>query len=253
MVHLLQIDSDHKHVHGDKNVELSHAICVQGTSEEQIQKEFDSADTDMVGWNIAAVETRHHICYRPPPKDHKGPKPNQLSLTLLRSCRQIYLEANKVPYTNNTFGVYCHDVLERFVKARYPNDQHLAIRSLYLEVSITHASSIYAWSDTISKTVLRRLRTVRCLYLTLTQIYCICSVENCGYEGSEMTRRQGMMFKKLAKLPLKVVTLVVDDSGFLMWAELEEAPDRYEELEQNRWTMKQKQDFSKEVRGALLG
>ena len=62
------------------------------------------------------------------------------------------------------------------------------------------------------------------------------------------------MFKNFSKLPLKEVTLVVDDSALSkpMGAYYEPAY-HHEIAHQHRWTMKQKQDFSKEVRDALLG
>lgn len=64
-----------------------------------------------------------------------------------------------------------------------------------------------------------------------------------------MTERQCNLFKKFSKLPLKEATLVIEDEMFLRhhgW-------DHYPQLEQEyRWTLKQKQGFSKEVRDFLL-
>lgn len=251
MVHILQNDNDYNHAHGDWSVNLTHAICIEPTSEEQIQKDFDSADSD-VAWNIASVEDRHRDCYKPPPEQEKGPKRNQLSLTLLRSCRQIYMEASTIHYRNNTFAINCHDILERFVRGRLQNKQNLAIRSLHLDISVTHGSSVDAWSEKINKAVLRHLKSVRHLYLSLTQVYCTCYVDVCAYEGSEMTERQGKMFKKLSKLPLKEATLVIDDGMFLKPLNPHYA-NFYDQMEQQyRWTLRQKQEFSKEVRDALL-
>ena len=199
-----------------------------------------------------AVEGRHGMCH--PFKPKTITQPNQLSMTLLRSCRQIYLEANIVPYTKNTFAINCNLVLERFAKARLRNKQHLAIRSLYLDVSIVHSSSIDAWSKSMDKAILKCLRSVRCLHLNLVQAYCACSIDLFGYEGFETTIRQMRMFTRLAKLPLKEATLVIDDSSF--WVTF--SPDfhtvDYEVMEQEyRWTLEQKQNFSKNVRYTLLG
>ncbi|KAL9076184.1 MAG: hypothetical protein Q9161_001231 [Pseudevernia consocians] len=249
MVHILQNDQNHVHVHGDDSVELSHATCIEPLSEEQVQNEFDSADLDVVAWNIAAAEDRHEVCHGPPPTQKDGHKPNQLSLTFLRSCRQIYLEANMVPYTDNTFAINCNDTLERFARVRFQNKQNLAIRSLCLSISVKHKCSVDIWTYSINKAVLKRLKCVRRLYLNLGQIYCGCCIDVCGYEGSEMTERQGNMFKMFRKLPLNEVTLVIDDSMFMVGVN----PHHYHRMEQRyRWTMKQKQDFSKDVRGALL-
>ena len=216
MVHILQNDRYHNHVHGDDTVKLSHTTCVERTSEEQAQKDFDIADPEKLDWDTAAVEDRHEDCHKPPSEQKQGyPKPNQLSLTLLRSYRQIYLEANMIHYSTNTFAINCNDVLERFARARSQNKQNLAIRSLNLDVSITHGNSVDVWSDSISEAVLKRLTHVRRLHLTLRQLYCPCTVDICGHEGSEMTERQAKMFKKFSKLPLKEATLVIDDRMFL--------------------------------------
>ena len=249
MVHILQNNKDHQHEHGDDTFELSHAICIEPLSEEEVQKDFELADPATVGWNLAGIEHRHEICHQSPPKHQqrskrkKAPKPNQLSLAHLRCCRQMYLEARSVHYTNNTFAIYCNDILERFAKARFQNQQHLAIRSLYLDVSIIHRFNIDSWSVSISKAILRRFKSLRYLHLTLVQLYCICTVEGCGYEGSKMTERQAKMFTKLGKLPLKNATMIVNDSDFGLWG-----GDRTEQ----RWTMKEKQEFSKKIREALL-
>ena len=249
MVHILQNDKDNHHVHGDDTVELCHAICIEPLSEEKVQEHFDLADPATGGWKLAGIEHRHEICHKLPlnhkqgSKRKKVPKPNQLSLTHLHCCRQMYLEARSVHYTNNTFAIFCNDILERFAKARFQNQQHFAIRSLYLDVSIIHSSNIDAWSVSISKAVLRRFKSVRYLHLNMVQLYCACTAEVCGYEGSEMTERQAKMFKKLSKLPLKKATMIIDDSDFGLWG-----ADKTEQ----RWTMKEKQEFSKKIREALL-
>ena len=249
MVHILQNDKDHYHVHGDDTGELSHAICIEPLSEEKVQENFDSADSTVLGRRLARIERRHETCHEPPPNHKKGskrkkaPKPNQLSLAHLRCCRQMYLEARSVHYTDNTFAIFCNDTLERFAKARFQNQQHLAIRGLYLDISIIHSSNIDTWSASISKAVLRRFKFVRYLHLSLVQLYCDCTAEDCGYEESEMTERQAEMFMKLAKLPLREVTMVIDDSDFGLWGA---------EKSEQRWTIAEKQEFSKRIREGLL-
>lgn len=238
--------------HGDETVELSHVVCVETTSEEQVQNDFDTADPNIVAWNVATVKDRHDECYRAPPAEG-APKPNKLSLTILRSCRQIYLEAKTIHYTNNTFDINCNDILERFVRARFQNKQNLAVRSLCLAVGVTHSSCVNAWSHTIDKALLRHLKSVRRLYLNLGQSYCACSIRVSGYEESEMTERQRKLLKKFSKLPLKEATLVIADEMFVTRLSVHDAWAGYGPLEQYRWTLKQKQDFSKEIRAALLG
>ena len=246
------LDCDNNHINRDsKTVELSHVICLEPRSEELVQKDFDSADPNTVSWDIDAVRGRHGICREPPPKLQAGAEPTQLSLTLLRSCRQIYLEANMVHYNKNTFAIDCNLVLEHFARARLHNKQNLAIRSLYLNIGIVHSLNIDVWSDSIDKAILECLRSVRCLYLALVQGYCACSIEFFSYERSETTIRLNKMFKKLGKLPLKEATLVIDDSLFGMTSNPAFALHDYESMEQQyRWTLEQKQNFSKNVRNS---
>ena len=247
MVHILQKNNRHHHVHSNKTLELSHAICIEDISEQQLQQDFDSADPNDGDPNIAGIESRHKKCHEPQSVAEKGHQSDQLSLTHLRSCRQIYFEANKVHYTDNTFAIFCTDILERFVRARFKNKQHLDIRSLYLDIVIVHPSNINTWSESINKAVVRRLKSVRCIHLNLLQLYCLCIGEISGYEGSEMTERQAKMFSQLAKLPLREVTFTIDDGDYRKFLGFDGLPL------QHCWTMKQKQDFSKRVRDILLG
>lgn len=62
------------------------------------------------------------------------------------------------------------------------------------------------------------------------------------------------MFKNFSKLPLKKATLVIDDSAFSKpMGAFDDLFFDTEMDQQHRWTMKQKQIFSNEVRDALLG
>ena len=61
------------------------------------------------------------------------------------------------------------------------------------------------------------------------------------------------MLKKFSKLPLKEVTLVIDDEMFLKPLDPHHGWGHYEQLEHEyRWTLKQKQDFSRGIRDVLL-
>lgn len=246
MIHILKNNDDHYHVHDNENIEPSHFICLEDNSEKQLQQDFDLVDpntADSVLDEIAhKIEHRHEHCHVSTSMAGKGHKATQLSLTHLRSCRQIYLEANKVHYTDNSFAIFCNDILERFVKLRFRNNQHLDIRSLYLDISIVHARNINLWSESISKAVVRRLKSVRCLHLNLVQLYCRCTVNISRYH-SKMAKSMSKMSSQLSKLPLREVTLIIDDSEY---RKMSNSP-------QHLWTLKRKQDFSKKVREILLG
>ena len=68
-----------------------------------------------------------------------------------------------------------------------------------------------------------------------------------------MTNRQFEMFKELGKLPLREVTFLIDDREFLQEHKIFHPQDFLDEIELSyRWTLKQKQDFSRDVRDVLL-
>lgn len=68
-----------------------------------------------------------------------------------------------------------------------------------------------------------------------------------------MTDRQFEMFKEFGKLPLREVTLLVDDREFLEEQKNYHPQYFLDEIELSyRWTLKQKQDFSRDVRDALF-
>ena len=253
VIHLDTDDNEENHVHGGPLIKLSHCLCQEPTSEVEAQGVFDSADPNVVQWEVSEIQDRHADCYGTPYEDGTIPNPNKISLTLLRTCRQIYLEASQVVYTKNTFAINSNEVLERFFSARFKNKQHSAIRTLILDFGIIHAGDMTDWSDSIAKVGLQRLKSVQRLYLYLGQNYCYCSVEGFRYDGTEMKKRQGLILKQFAKLGLLNATLFIDDSGFMERRSSLMTEEYQAAMEQKfRWTFKQKQDFSKAVTDVLL-
>ena len=61
------------------------------------------------------------------------------------------------------------------------------------------------------------------------------------------------MFKELGRLPLRKVTLLIDDREFLQEHKSYHPQSFLDEIELSyRWTLQQKQDFSRDVRDVLL-
>ena len=68
-----------------------------------------------------------------------------------------------------------------------------------------------------------------------------------------MTNLQFEMFKQFGKLPLRKVTMLVDDREFLQEHKQYHPQTFIDEIELSyRWTLEQKQDFSRDVRDFLL-
>ena len=68
-----------------------------------------------------------------------------------------------------------------------------------------------------------------------------------------MTNRQFEMLKELGKLPLRKVTMLIDDREFLQEHRRHHPQSFLDEIELSyRWTLQQKQDFSRDVRDVLL-
>ena len=68
-----------------------------------------------------------------------------------------------------------------------------------------------------------------------------------------MTNLQFEMFKELGRLPLRKVTMLVDDREFLQEHRMHHPQSFIDEIELSyRWTLEQKQGFSRDVRDVLL-
>jgi len=261
---MLQNTASATHTHAN-NVPLSHRTCQAPLTEVEAQDNLDTADPDTKAsdpdsdgdedeevddvWNVHANQDRHNICYPCVKQTKPVRRQHQVSLTLLRVCRQIHHEAKSVPYAKNTFVFNCSSVMERFIRQRFQYKQHLLIRSIFLDIGMDHPSTQDGWAKAISNSVLKKLTKLRQVHIGLEQIYCMCWVRQCQYKEAGYNDLF-VKITKLGRLALKEVTVVISDQHWLAdFANMQE----FGELENDyRWTLGQKQDFSREMRKVLL-
>ncbi|KAL9581438.1 MAG: hypothetical protein Q9212_003902 [Teloschistes hypoglaucus] len=90
----------------------------------------------------------------------------KMHLTLLRSCRQIYVEANQVLWSTNTFSFTAPVSFQHFTQTRTGHQKRL-IRTLRLEMEWTPKRDIVPWIRALTMTVVRSFTGLRALRLQI--------------------------------------------------------------------------------------
>lgn len=260
LIHLLQNTANNTHSH-EEDIPLSHRTCRAILTEAEAQANQDNAnpfeqvsisdDDDELEdvWNVDANQDRHVDCYPDTKQSKDVRRRHQLNLSLLRVCRQIFNEAKGMQYAKNTFVFNCSFVMERFIRYRVQCNQHLLIRSIFMDIGLDHPATLKGWATVINKFVLKKLRDLTSLHVGLEQTFCECWIRDCVYskvENVDLYRK----IERLGKLNLKEVTVVVCDDHLLEdrrdiggWAGIEQL---------YRWTLAEKQAFAREMRKVLL-
>ena len=231
-------------------------ICRAAISEEEAQKNFD--DETNHEWFVPANEDRHSCCrYRKgTTSGDENQRPQLPRLDALRCCRQMYNEAHHVPYSANTFSCADPRTLQNFIHslARGDYDNHLAVRSLIIEVVYSCASSCETsnhsnWRKTLS-TCAKHLKNLNRVNISLEW--------KCWSLGDVMreVEAKGINWRVpwisgilvLKKLPLKSATLVISD------AKVYEAFHRFLSPSENpiRRTLQEKQEWARYVKEIIL-
>ncbi|KAM0798064.1 hypothetical protein BDR22DRAFT_974751 [Usnea florida] len=218
---------------------LSHHLCYEQASEEEVQMAFDSSDA---AWNAPATFDRHQKCYY-------MSRPGTLESSLLQSCRQIYNEANIVRYYSNTFSFQsdffqCLKLFYRQVPARYRN----AIRRLHLTIELRHGArpearewaDLFQWAD-LFRTLSHRSRGLRRLYLAINFCEHSLGYDLSLYQPPSQSHIVSCMLQE-AKMRLEIATVTIDEDF------RQEKPYMNDFI----WTMAQKQETSQYLRRALL-
>ena len=239
---------------------LSHHICRATLTEFEAQDAQDCADPDAQtidqntrmtinhAWSISINQNRHDDCYLRDYNDFFGRR-HQISLSLLRACRQIYFEAKNVPYTHNTFLFHLPFILERFIKQRMQYQHHHLIRSIFIDMGLDHEELQDYWTKIINKCVLQKLKYLRCLHVGFEQNFCDCWIRDCTFDTAGSNKLYQTVCN-MGRLRLDRATVVISDGrwreDFWDTDDLESAEDPY------RWTLAKKQEFSRDMRKALL-
>lgn len=234
-----------------------HHLCKTSLSEEEAQKQFDACDASEEDWYAFATidhhlrcctdTTSHYECLHCGSLHGRFKCQAKSDMRLLLCCRQVYLESNAVLYYANTFSFSSADALSKFcclIRKRYKP----MIRSLHVRL-IACGSGLYVEQDWHKAfgSVAKSLIGLRRLHITMELV----PSERGAVTSGQVLAVESILsdILQVGKLGLKSATVVLSDSHFMHdYAEFYTDEREMDE----RWTLTQKQEWSRYLRYALL-
>ena len=226
------------------DINFCHSKCLSTKTEEDAQRSFDAS---MSPWVDEVSANRHDEC-EPDFSDEPISRWPTLDLRFLRTCRQIYDEAKNFCYIANTFSFDDWVIFVEFVDTVKWKSY---IRSVRLHIGCRNdgpLSSNLRMLQDVSKD-LTGLQTFifdwEQLSLSIVRKY-----DQRAEEASQLTK-QLLWFAGAA---LKSVVVVISDTCWdPSFPGLTRSSQDYARSQQrNRWTMKQKQEYSRFLRHAMI-
>lgn len=237
---------------------LCHHKCLSKTTEEDAQANFDASESP---WFDDLCANRHKDCLPTPIEylcEASGDTDTYrrlvgLDLRFLRTCHQIYDEARNVCYKTNIFSFDGYNCLvscvNKWIWVSYIRS--IRICNAYWDNRAGPATdgSIYHISSISSKLIgLQRI------YIDLEEIRCSdLRRYDQGVEKASPLTKQLLSFARPAlKAASVVITDAVDfyssENEFHLWI----SHDKFLLAQDTRWTMTQKQEYTRFLRNALL-
>jgi hypothetical protein len=148
-------------------------------------------------------------------------------LQVLRTCRQIYLEASRVLWATNTFSFNRPETLKAFMNDRKTAQKQL-LKNLHLDMKWHMKQDKRAWEKALTLTLVRSLKGLRAVHLRIGQ--CVLDENSCFHRnptgGEDLLNTSP--FEEIMKfkiLPLETVTVNLvngpftrrDGNGDLQW------------------------------------
>jgi hypothetical protein len=141
---------------------------------------------------------------------------NRPHLQVLRTCRQIYLEASRVLWNTNTFSFDDPNVLKMFMNNRKTAQKQL-LRKLHLDMTWHWGFQKRAWEKALTLTLIRSLKGLRTFHLYIEQSLLNQEADWEDTPAWETDLLNDMYFEdvmKLKILPLETVTVnITNGSG----------------------------------------
>lgn len=141
-----------------------HIVCEDDCPEDSPGKkhvvEWDGEEEARIYWYEP-----HELCST----DYDIPKPTRpiefwdhetMRLTVLRTCRQVYVEANSILWATNTFSFRDAVPFKRFMMTRTIHQKRL-IRNVRLEVGLISLGMVTPWNSALNKAMVRSLSGLR--------------------------------------------------------------------------------------------
>ena len=147
------------------------------------------------------------FCYRCPLKLNQS-RYEEMHLTALRVCRQIYNEADRVLWSTNTFSFHEKDTLRHFMGTR-TTCQKRSLQKLRLQIDSV-ANEEKAWSSVLGLKLIRSLHGLRSLRLQMNDIMDADNYQWMKAHGLDNMIQMRLGFvQKMKVLPLNEVEVFV--------------------------------------------
>ncbi|KAI4263405.1 MAG: hypothetical protein L6R42_001454 [Xanthoria sp. 1 TBL-2021] len=201
-----------------------HAVCQHDCPENRPDRKVVTRwrDEEDVFWLRPHHECsfRHGDIYSPEPE--ALPTRSTMHLTVLRASRQIYVEANRILWTTNTFSFRDGVTFSEFMKTRNIHQKRL-IQNLRFEMLWGWLDERH-WNSALNMALIKSLTGLRTLRL---QIVCNVEKELWDHTKDRFVRVTSYTdgLRKLSILPLKSVEVAVGSSRH----------DRYDGLGTRPW------------------
>jgi hypothetical protein len=130
-------------------------------------------------------------------------------LQLLRTCRQIYLEASRVLWTTNTFSFSSPGALKMFMNDRKTAQKQL-LKNLHLDMAWHWNNQKHNWEKALTMTLVRSLKGLKTFHLYIEQ--CLLNrdftfADKPDWETDVLSDSYFAEIMKLKMLPLETVTV----------------------------------------------
>ena len=232
---------------------LCHYKCVSKTTEEDAQASFDASESP---WFDDLCANRHKDCLLTPTEyqcEASGGTATYrrlvgLDLRFLRTCHQLYDETKNVCYKINIFSFDDFNCLVSCVNKlswlSYIRNIRICIRYWDNRLGPATDGAMYHISS--------KLTSLQRIYIDLegSQSFCLRGYDQRFEEASHLTK----YLLSFARPALKAVGVVITDADFYSFKNIARMSIVFDDLSEQdiRWTMMQKQEYSRFIRNALL-
>lgn len=232
---------------------LCHYKCVSKTTEEDAQASFDASESP---WFDDMCANRHKDCLLTPTKyfcEASGGTATYrrllgLDLRFLRTCQQIYDEAKNVCYKTNIFSFDDFNCLVSCVNklswVSYIRNIRICTRYWDNRAGPATDGAMYHISS--------KLTGLQGIYIDLEESQCfgLRRYDQRIEDASHLTKQ----LLSFARPALKAVGVVITDADFYSYKNILRMSILHDDLlaQDIRWTMTQKQEYTRFLRNALL-
>ena len=220
-------------------------MCKEDCSESQETVQSTTSDGEVVSVpSHLACESNLNYDHIDPCLIYKEPYCSlheMMRLSVLRSCRQIHVEANRILWITNTFSFDDAAAFERFIMTRNVHQKRF-IRNLRLHMRFNNYWTISEWNSSLNMSLLKSFSGLRQLRLHIVRwidptLQGFAKSDNVLYTTVPC---EGL--KRISTLPLTEVEVAVKNPQFALNPALETAP----------WTKIGRDSYAEGLRQILL-